>query len=175
MSAFLSSADAINALATFWNHRSRHSRKERLLCALNSTGAICASDDAFKEDAQVIAQKEPFEAVFHLLLTENIRSLQHRYPSEPEMWATNETYKPRLISCVEIWSEWKQTSDLVGILRGYTYQSCEHNGWRTSVACEICNQIQGELLDDYHEASGRVGFFWASWTEPRSEESPHLS
>lgn len=179
MSAFLSSADAINALATYWHQRqNRHQlAKERLRYALSRANAICTSYDVNKEASQVIARKPPFDAVFHLLLAENIRSLQHRYPSEPEMWATDETYKPRLISCVETWSEWKQTSGLVGILRGYVYQSCEHKGWRTSVAHEICDQIKDELLSDYRDTGSHNNedFFWASWTEPRSEESPHLS
>jgi len=166
MSAFLSSADAINALATFWYNRHINAAETHLSYALARAATFAEPQNA-AADAETVAQNKPFDAVFYLLLAENIRSLQHRYPSAPEMWATDETYRPRQIPCVKTWSKWKKSACLGGILRGYCYQSCEHEGWRTSVAHEICDQIKDELVADYQVALGSEDGIWACWTEPQ--------
>lgn len=166
MSAFLSSADAINALATYWYCTAADWSLARALRIVTpSSSPVPAEVEGW---SKIIRENGIAAAIFHLLLAENIRSLQHAYPLHPEMWATDDTYKPRLIPCVETWADQKKTGGIAGILQGYIYQSCEHPDWRSSIAREICTQTAAFLLRDFCDSTTRCDdsmHFWASWTE----------
>ena len=93
------------------------------------------------------------------LRLENVRSLQHRYPSEfarksvaevTEEWGldplpdyTLETYRHNVryfqdqgISVVE------KITQVCKAIHCYEYQACEHDGWKTSGAAEFCQSLR---------------------------------
>ena len=163
MSAFLSSADALNALATYWERKASRgysNPKSEILraihCQRHATGATSGdyqTDYVQDQEAhtRIMAAHNgnALKTVFGILLIENQNSLKARYPDGAEMWETDPTYVGRSIPVVDQWIQQGVTGQLVGILNGYEYQACEHDGWRTSLAYFICQQIRGELLADY--------------------------
>lgn len=64
------------------------------------------------------------EQIFPLVVRENVRSLQARYPASPETWEGAElmTYRPQR-------AEDAHYPQRLKALHCYQYQSCEHNGW----------------------------------------------
>ena len=93
------------------------------------------------------------------LRRENVLSLQHRYPSEfsgksaaevTEAWGldplpdyTLETYRHNLkyfqdqgISVVE------KITQVCKAIHCYEYQTCEHDGWKTSASAAFCHSLR---------------------------------
>lgn len=171
MSAFLSSVDAIAALATYWGSPSstisapRNELSRAIGCASLAAGKGWPAATAATADRLIrLANGSPARACFELLLAENVASLQSRYPSCPEMWQAAESYRYRPSQAVSHWQGRRQTGRLVGILKGYEYQSCEHDGWRHSIAYQICQQITSRLLEDFAALTGGADT-WASFDE----------
>ena len=46
---------------------------------------------------------------------------------------------------------------------GYSYQSCEHDGWETCVAHELIKQVQNWLLKDLEARDCEQDTAWADW------------
>lgn len=186
MSAYLSSADALNALATYWERKASRGYsdpKSEILrtihCqrrALGATSGDYATDMKADEkafNAIMAAHKgNALKTVFGILLIENQNSLKARYPDGADMWETDPTYVGRSIPVVDQWIQQGVTGQLVGILNGYEYQACEHEGWRTSLAFFICQQIRSHLLKDFEarccpvQENGARGN-WADYTAPK--------
>ena len=180
MSAFLTSGDAINALATYWNQatsRGYSSAASELERAYRCHQRDCQQNGAEPDETawqliQAATEKgsswQPWQSVQQLLLLENQRSLAARYPEDEDFRsAVGKEYKPRRVSTVMGWIMGRKTGHLVGIVNGYEYQSCEHDDWGHSVAFYLCQQIRRQLLNDLEtrdcsdETRG-----WASWQEP---------
>ena len=176
MSCFLSSADAINALATYWDtmanrgHRSARQTLERAMFIAER--AESGRDDyaAAVESASLYLRSQSgstWSAVFSLLLAANVRSLEARYPGDSEMSQTGPEYdnlKP--LQIVKYWIQTKQTGKIVGILNSFEYQSCECSDWRESVAFQLCEQIRGFLLDEMLQSAGDDVNLSASFEAP---------
>ena len=75
-----------------------------------------------------------------MLLRENIASVDYRYPSHKgETADPAETYlyhrarRPNVIEAFKL-------------IDCYEYQACEHDGWKTSAAAELCNKLRKNLI-----------------------------
>lgn len=82
-----------------------------------------------------------------MLHEENVRSVNHRYSeaTQPEF-----TYNPSVANVTEI--------ELIKLAHCLDYQSCEHDGWTTSGACELLRNIA-------EHASRRIpGYAEARWS-----------
>lgn len=176
MSAFLSSADTINALTTYWAFKAgapgsystpAESLKRAVVASHRARGAYenPANDD--KEVLAIANGTDAFSAAFQILLLENQRSLEARYPDDADYRAAGPEYKPQRLPIVQYWVCSQLTGQLVGLLRGFEYQACEHDGWETSTAHELCQQIRRWLLSDLEARDcGANGGNWASWEAP---------
>lgn len=103
------------------------------------------------------ARRENADDIGAMLMHENLRSLEYRYPDildggqvpgpVHEYWHDAYTYqRPR-----------RQATAVEGLkaIDGYTYQSCEHDEWDTSEALQFCEALKDALiscLDGYNEA-----------------------
>jgi len=176
MSAFLSSPDTLNALASYWARRASTpgnytspwgSLDQALRCSDHARGA---SEDPTKRDhaaAKLIASvKDPFTACFEILLEANQASLEARYPGDDDMSRPGSGYKAKRLPIVDYWIQGRETGHLVGLAHGYAYQACEHSGWETSVAHEVIEQIQRWLLKDLEARDCGDGGNWAGWEAP---------
>lgn len=74
--------------------------------------------------AEYISQQENMNALGQMLLDENKRSIDFRYDEEND--AVQYTFVPFPLA----FNRW----DIDLALRGYRYQSCEHEGWDTSAS-----------------------------------------
>lgn len=185
MSAYLCSNDTLSALTTFWelySDRGADNAKDQLARAFcwfyDSNGKKCYSYSHGIEQALKAIEKHgtPANAVFQLLLNENVKSLQARYPNTEEMWAAAEGYRFRRSSAVLRWTAYKPCGhgNLVGMARGYSYQSCEHEGWEQSTALRIIEQIENYLLKALEERDCGTEGQWASYTEVPAAGGPVL-
>jgi len=179
MSAFLSSPDTLSALVTYWAAKasapgSYSTPADSLLRAYQfscrarsgSSGDLVIDDEV----ATLIGANNPAKAAdtaYRILLLENQRSLAARYPDDDGYRAAGARYTYRRLPIVQFWLSTQATGQLVGLLRGYAYQSCEHDGWETSTARKLCDQIERWLLGDLEAKDcGPNGGNWASWEAP---------
>ena len=185
MSAYLSSGDTLNALASFWTfnlegpgYSSPQGELERAFyCHQRDCNQSGSEIDQQVWDIILTAQSkgtnfQPWQAVQQILLLENQRSLEARYPDDEEYRSASEPeYHPRRIFLMKQWILNNKVGKLVGILNGYEYQSCEHDGWTSSVAYYLCQQIRRQLLDalERRDCPDQNDRGWASWTEPETE------
>ena len=174
MSANLSSPDTINALATYWE-RSPSQPGSLTTPATSLDKAWIFSCNARGDrapDQQVqstIQNMHPFEAVFALLLLENQRSLAARYPSpsDADMYdAPSSYYRAQRLPIVDYWIGGRITGQMVGLVRGYVYQVCEHEDWTTSVAYFLIEQIEYSLLEDLEARDCGQEGNWANFEAP---------
>ena len=192
MSAYLTSGDAINALATYWDLAckmpGRYSTPAGQLehayrCHQRAINGTSAEPDQtawqLLQDATATGSSwQPWQSVQQILILENQRSLEARYPGDdPDALdyrsAEGAEYQPRRSAEVRRWHMQRQTGRLVGILNGYEYQSCEHDGWEQSVAYYLCRQIRSNLLSDFESSCCKDDSErgWASWQEPERDPS----
>lgn len=170
MSAFLSSSDCLSALAYYWEMRSRQpgnftTPTDSFVNAVARANRCSRADAADWADPYISRQGGAAKACYMQLLVENQNSLMARYPNDHEMSeAEGYSYEPAGI--VQCWALEKTTGHLVGLLRGYEYQACEHDGWERSTAYQICRQIERYLLKDLESRDCPEGGNWASWDAP---------
>lgn len=176
MSAYLSSCDAISALATYFAYRTRQPEQELGRVLANAAfGRLVRANFETAHGEYNVCNREalllieelggPARAVFRLLVMENQRSLEARYPGDENYRdATGYAYAPS--ASVRRWISARTTGQLVGILRGYEYQSCEHPDWQQSDAYAICQSIRHALLSDLESRDCGESPNWASWQEP---------
>jgi len=178
MSAFLSSPDTINALATYWFTKASTpgnfttpwgSLDKAQRC---SDHARNACEDPTKRDqaaAEIICSVEnAHTACFKILLEANQASLEARYPDDTS--TPDPSYKAKRLPIVSYWIQGRQTGHLVGLVRGYSYQACEHSGWETSVAHELIEQIQRWLLKDLETRDCGDDGNWAGGQHRKTRE-----
>ena len=187
MSAYLTSNDVLNALATYFHESNKkgYLRSSYELCIYESI----KSDHKHMTEKQigdlanslvnldVSLTKETNEAyciavmVFDQLLKENTNSLKDRYPEDPEMFQNDYKFKPsqKVITWISD-RNIKGLASLASMANGYIYQSCEHDGFKTSPAYFLIKDIQNSLLSDLTKYTlDREERPWASWSEPKSD------
>jgi len=195
MSAHLTDQDCINALATFWYEYHKLPRTEAPQHALERAFIIAQEEVSTKQDyfermndlesraTRLIEASQPVykalapcRVAYDLLLNENVRSLQARYPDDMEeplqdrIWYNEYDFKKS--STVTKWLSERDPKGLMMIwqmLRGWEYQSCEHHEFRNSVAYQIKQQIEYGILDTLKKIhcpddKDRV---WTSWEDPQ--------
>ena len=198
MSAHLTDQDCINALATFWYEYHKSPNSESPQSALERAFVIAQEETTLKKDyfdnlnelrlraIKLIEAQQPVykrlascRVIYDILLNENIRSLQARYPDdskepfENRIWFNEYEFKKS--STIVKWVSERDSRGLLMIyqmLQGWDYQSCEHFEYRNSVAYQIKEQIQYGILDilkKVHcpEDKDRV---WTSWSDPQLDD-----
>ena len=184
MSAFLSSADCLNALATYWERKATHrggSAEEALMRAVmnhrvaygkrsDDYAADLAADREATERLLKCANGLPLRSVFQILLLANEASLGAKYGDKPG--DNGPEYVGRSLPIVDRWIMQRETGKLVGLLNGYTYQSEESDDWEKSIAYFICQQIRDYLLRDFDARDNGGEGLWASWSVPAEGPGP---
>lgn len=181
MSAFLSSQDTIRALATFWEEsltRSRYGTPSMELGRAIGCAALAAGKpwpaDCYETAADLVhsANGSAAAVAFELLLAENVASLQARYPDSPEMWAAAASYRYAPSPMVRLWINANRCGQLVGLVRGFAYQACEHRSWEHSPGYQLILQIKDQLLAqlETRDSGTESTRLWASWEEPETTE-----
>ena len=185
MSAYLTSNDVLNALATYFHESNKKGY-------LRSSYELCIYE-SIKSDHKHMTEKQigdlanslvnlDYELtypgnkthtiavlVFDQLLKENKNSLKALYPNDSDMWQNDYKFKPsqQVITWV-LDRNIEGLAMLASMANGYYYQSCEHNGFKTSPAYFLLKDIQNSLLRDLIKYSLKDRP-WASWREPKTE------
>ena len=188
MSAYLSSNDTISALVTYWSdsasHRNYTTPKDSLSRAFAMAKLAQDEDRAYphgwaeEQTMKAIAKYGSTEkAAFALLVLENIKSLISRYPGDDEMFEEASFYQFKRSAQVMRWLHYAPLGHgfLVGMVKGYSYQSCEHESWEQSAAFQLCEQIKGFLLSDLERRDCKGEKSWASFVEPITTASAPVS
>lgn len=125
------------------------------LCSAEHIGQIVKYSGGMK--GLNLSTKEKFdydrEELAVKLATENIRSLIYRYPETWRSFVGNEV--GYLAECKEKSKGMLDVSkkDLVGLVRSYRYQACEHEGWIDSDAYWITQYVLNDLYAELIETS----------------------
>lgn len=195
MSAHLTDQDCINALSTFWYEYHKQPRNESPQQALERAFLIAKEEISLKKDyfenqnelryraiRLIEAQQDVYKGlascrvVYDILLNENIRSLEARYPDDSKeplksrIWYNEYDFKKS--STIVKWVNDRDSRGLLMLwqmLQGWEYQSCEHFEFKNSVAYQIKQQIQDGLLNTLKKRfcpndEDRV---WTSWKDPQ--------
>lgn len=92
------------------------------------------------------------ETVFWVLVNENTRSLQARYPQYPDMWANAKNYKFRYIEGAK---RLYSVGEMAKALDCLEYQSCEAEKHEQTEAYKLVQSMRKHLLtqlEDYEMA-----------------------
>jgi hypothetical protein len=198
MSAHLTDQDCINALSTFWYEYHKMPRSESPQQALERAFLIAEEEVSIKKDyfenqnelryraiKLIEAQQDVYKGlascrvVYDILLNENIRSLEARYPDDSKeplksrIWYNEYDFKKS--STIVKWVNDRDSRGLLMLwqmLQGWEYQSCEHFEFKNSVAYQIKQQIQDGLLNTLKKRfcpndEDRV---WTSWKDPQLDD-----
>ena len=96
------------------------------------------------------------------LLTENLKSVSHRYPKDTYEVDSLTPFWPSTgndwdkVDYLEAFLKSYTATELLKIIQHYEYQSCEHDGWIDSHAYKVvssCLSIAIARLPDYNAAS----------------------
>ena len=187
MSAYLTSNDVLNALATYFHESNKkgYLRSSYELCIYESiknnhrhmtdTQAADTAQNIVNLDYELTYASNKTHTiavlVFDQLLKENKNSLRALYPDYPDMWQNDYKFKPS--QQVLNWlldRNIKGLASLADMCRGYYYQSCEHNDFKTSPAYFLIKDIQSSLLNNLVKFSLNDDEQpWASWSEPKTD------
>tara|TARA_R100000231_G_scaffold15772_1_gene16793 strand:- start:93 stop:716 length:624 start_codon:yes stop_codon:yes gene_type:complete len=197
MSAHLVDQDCINALATFWYEYHKTPGNENPQNALERAFIIAKEEISLKKDyfenqneiryraiKLIESQQDVYKGlasckvIYDILLNENIRSLQARYPDdikekdENRIWYNEYDFKKS--STVVKWVSDRDPKGLLMLwqmLKGWEYQSCEHYEFRDSVAYQIKQQIQHGILNILQKkfCINDEDNVWTSWEDPQLE------
>ena len=91
------------------------------------------------------------KAVRSLLIEENWRSVEHLYGEG----ADRNRYQALLAAPWDFDVNLPDTAIIAKIIHCYVYQSCEHEGWKESSACDLIRRLETRLLErlpGYQEA-----------------------
>jgi len=187
MSAYLTSNDVLNALATYFHESNKkgYLKSSYELCIYEhlKNNHKHMTDIQVADTAQNIVNLD-YELtyasnkthtvavlVFDQLLKENKNSLKALYPNDSDMWQNDYKFKPsqQVITWV-LDRNIKGLAMLADMVRGYYYQSCEHNAFKTSPAYFLIKDIQNSLLNNLVKYSLNGDEQpWASWSEPKTD------
>ena len=198
MSAHLVDQDCINALATFWYEYHKTAGNESPQNALERAFVIAKEEISLKEDyfenqnelryraiKLIEANQDVYKGlascrvIYDILLNENIRSLQARYPDdikeplENRIWFNEYDFKKS--STVVKWVSDRDPKGLLMLwqmLKGWDYQSCEHFEYINSVAYQIKQQIQDGILNIVQKkfCVNDEDNVWTSWKDPQLDD-----
>ena len=183
MSCFLSSADCLNALATYWERKSSRGFNtaegqinRAVMFSIEAMGGAYnpTANAAITERILKATKGNALRAVFGILLDENITSIKARYSDTDDMTATGPEYVGRSIPVVDYWIQRRETGHIVSLLDGYSYQACESSDWRQSVAYMLCQQIKRYLLEDLSQRDCGSETHWAEFTAPEDPRETHM-
>ena len=175
MSAYLCSADTLNALSTFYYMKSGKTDKERksnILRAIRSVEKVrwyetqetmkSVPTDTFEDRMKLHAKFEKFcDGLYDIYLLQYsdgdfFRMIFDILLRENQIsliaryndkeYAERLTYVRRMSNVVNYWDNNNQLGYLVGIINNYYYQSCEHDNFKNSLAYAILDQIKDMLL-----------------------------
>jgi len=187
MSAYLTSNDVLNALATYFHESNKkgYLRSSYELCIyehlkndhkhMTDTQAADTAQNIVNLDYKLTYESNKTYTiavlVFDQLLKENKNSLKALYPSYPDMWQNDYKFKPS--QQVITWlldRDIKGLASLADMVRGYYYQSCEHSDFKTSPAYFLIKDIQNSLLNNLVKYSlNDEEQPWSSWSEPQTD------
>jgi len=176
MSAYLSSCDALSALATYWSESIKHSRfadhLHHLTCAIYHGSTGLHYTEARDKAESLLRGRPAAMVIFELLLAENQASLEARYPGDLE-YRSAEGYAYEMDFDVQRSVVRNRTGWIVGILDGYEYQSCEHDTWHQSVGHELCQQMRRFFCNDLRRLQDPEGkqHFWAGYSRGQATTS----
>lgn len=162
MSAYLVSAENIDALVA----------GARQYLDRPGTTATWYTDAGTRYEFRLgVSDSETADGVYNkntlgrMLWAENLASINYRYPDTienpdnmpgpigvglPEIMAYE--YGPGFRS-VNV-----DPLGLIGVIRGYEYQSCEHPGWHTSAARAFCQRLTDAVVHELIERTGANGW-----------------
>lgn len=136
MSAFLQSNDHFSVLASYFTDR------------VHDKGMWCKLGDNYT----YLNTPEQAETVFWVLVNENTRSLEARYPQYPDMWENAKSYKFKYMpNAKQLYS----VGEIAKALDGYEYQACEADDHDKTEAYQLVQQMRKHLLtmlEDYEIA-----------------------
>ena len=179
MSAYLCSDDTLNALSTFYYMKSGKTDDERQSSILRAIRRVNKNPwyekqkvaKSFEDRMKLHAKFDKFcdglfdiwyyqysnecmyEVIFNILLRENQNSLMARYNDKE--YSERPSYVYRMSNVVNYWDDHNQLGYLVGIIKNYDYQSCEHGNYQDSLGYAILDQIKDYLLEDM-----KLGEIW---------------
>lgn len=80
--------------------------------------------------------------VFSMLVSENLASLNHRYPADKTGEATSDDYaaEPKALT------ERLPALHIIKLCHNYAYQACEHTSWEASEACRLMKAIESHAV-----------------------------
>ena len=199
MSANLTTQDCINALSTFWYEYHKQPRAGSPEQALENAYVFAPDQISFHKDYfqrmedfrlrasnKIEAYKPEYKAlapcpvVFNILLQENEKSLQARYPEdwkEPvkdRIWYNEYDFKKS--STITKWLSERNPKGLMMVwqmLRAWEYQSCEHHGFKNSVAYQIKQQIEYGILNTLKKihCPNKEDMVWSNWKDPQLDSN----
>ena len=187
MSAYLASNDVINALSTYFHESNKRGnlRSSYELAVyehiktdhkhMTETQAADLAQNIVNLDYELTYPGNKTHTVaalvFDQLLKENKNSLKALYPNDSEMWQNDYKFKPsqQVITWV-LDRDIKGLASLASMAKGYYYQSCEHDGFKTSPAYFLIKDIQNSLFSDLTKYTlDRKKRPWSSWSEPKTD------
>ncbi len=100
-----------------------------------------------------------------MLWTENLKSVQYRYPDTVSANTDIESYEFEAVDMKSLLTRLPQRKTheagvLVNAIDGYEYQSCEHPRWDGSLARGYCHWLKGKLLDELSHRDQCEGWSW---------------
>lgn len=105
------------------------------------------------------------DALGKMLLAENAASVNYRYdiaPTDPEAKDYARQVKGYTFTPVDLDALPDWTSGVAKALSSYAYQSCEHEGWETSQARTVTDDLTTALIA--RGATDADALVWWSWT-----------
>jgi len=138
MSAFMVSKGKIDAIFAVVACGPAHSEKDAQLWA-----------DSMRWAGILTKTQNPLGELGEIFIRENLASINARYP--------NTVGKPEHVPgpCEPYWLApyvYHQPSRIPSVVEAlklidcYEYQSCEHDGWKTSQAKRLCEKLRGNLI-----------------------------
>jgi hypothetical protein len=127
--------------------------------------ALRAQEATYKEHVRYL-RYEDADRVGRMLWIENIKSVDYRYPDEPELPG------PARFSALDAedytWTEpgyIPTPAEVLGIVACYDYQACEHPGWPASEAYQFIHALISECCRKLADDGS-----WNDWTRSFLDE-----
>ena len=135
MSAFLCSPEHISRVVNAAQLAPAMRHTNGALRPYITAGALATVD---------VEHNTPEEALFSDLLQTNLDSLSARYPDAARIsdWCSAGESAYRYIEKEKC----ATAVEAIKLLQSYRYQSCEHEGWETSLANAYVTRLIGELI-----------------------------
>ena len=173
MSADLATADALSCLSTYWvdsySPRLRQGIEKAIMGTFHTLNLkfnsweehqqmVCSSYKVLQDEYK---GKEFGEMIFGILLKANIKSLDANYPyqtNEPAKWfhrkEDQESYFFKNSPSARIWRRDGEDYRVFTISNSVHYQCQDGELWKHSIAYQILEQINWNILDNLSNRAG---------------------